>query len=124
MGCGGGGFVVCVDGVGLGGLGVCVCVKGCGVRGPIACVLLRPNLIPRLHPSPPSHPPTRPSKRQDCGRKFLDAVMTTARVELFLPKVEVVAALDHVNELYVIVAGGEWLGGGDGGEGVGVVRAR
>ncbi|GBF99447.1 hypothetical protein Rsub_11933 [Raphidocelis subcapitata] len=40
---------------------------------------------------------------RDCGRKFLDAVMTTARVELFLPKI--VAALDHVNELYVIVSG-------------------
>ena len=53
----------------------------------------------------PRHPPTHPS-RQDCGRKFLDAVMTTARVELFLPKVEIVAALDHVNELYIIVAGG------------------
>jgi hypothetical protein len=42
---------------------------------------------------------------QGVGRKFLDAVMTTARVELFLPRVEVVAALDHVNELYVIVSG-------------------
>jgi len=54
---------------------------------------------------------------QSCGRKFLDAIMTTARVELFLPKVEIVAALDHVNELYVIVAG-EW-GAGVGGWGLG-----
>jgi ankyrin repeat protein len=39
------------------------------------------------------------------GQKFLDALMVGARVELFMPRVEVVAAGDHVNELYVVVAG-------------------
>eukprot|EP00878_Enallax_costatus_P022606 GHUV01023998.1.p1 GENE.GHUV01023998.1~~GHUV01023998.1.p1 ORF type:complete len:850 (+),score=127.25 GHUV01023998.1:227-2776(+) len=40
-----------------------------------------------------------------CGVKFLDALMLGARVELFLPKVEMVSALDHVNELYIVMAG-------------------
>uniref|UniRef100_A0A383VF86 Cyclic nucleotide-binding domain-containing protein n=1 Tax=Tetradesmus obliquus TaxID=3088 RepID=A0A383VF86_TETOB len=40
-----------------------------------------------------------------CGVKFLDALMLGARVELFLPKVEIVSSLDHVNELYIVMAG-------------------
>lgn len=43
---------------------------------------------------------------RDTGVKFLDALMLGARVELFLPKVEIVSALDHANELYIVVAGG------------------
>eukprot|EP00775_Hariotina_reticulata_P002549 gene2549-2852_t len=42
---------------------------------------------------------------QNCGVKFLDALMLGASVELFLPKVEIVSSLDHVNELYIVVAG-------------------
>eukprot|EP00775_Hariotina_reticulata_P003994 gene3994-4245_t len=42
---------------------------------------------------------------QHCGVKFLDALMLGARVELFLPKVEIVSSLDHVNELYIVVGG-------------------
>ena len=69
------------------------------------------NINPKRQRSPlpnaaPKHThPIQYQNNQNCGRKFLDAIMTTARVELFLPKVEIVAALDHVNELYVIVAG-------------------
>jgi ankyrin repeat protein/CRP-like cAMP-binding protein len=60
------------------------------------------------------------------GQKFLDALMVGARVEMFMPRVEVVAAGDHVNELYIVVAGhmevvepssAAAVGGGAGGNG-------
>ncbi|KAF6266101.1 hypothetical protein COO60DRAFT_1697459 [Scenedesmus sp. NREL 46B-D3] len=40
-----------------------------------------------------------------CGQKFLDALLATAKVELYMPKVDVVTAGDQVNELMLIVAG-------------------
>eukprot|EP00884_Botryococcus_braunii_P021334 jgi/Botrbrau1/7885/Bobra.9_2s0059.2 len=42
---------------------------------------------------------------QGCRQKFLDAVLSIAKVELFMPKVEVVAEGDHINEIFVVVAG-------------------
>jgi hypothetical protein len=47
---------------------------------------------------------------QGCGRKFLDAIMTTARVELFLPKAR-----------HFLGAGVAWGGVGWGGVGWGGV---
>ncbi|WIA36270.1 hypothetical protein OEZ86_007599 [Tetradesmus obliquus] len=40
-----------------------------------------------------------------CGQKFLDALLATAKVELYMPKVDIVTAGDQVNELMLIVAG-------------------
>lgn len=36
-------------------------------------------------------------------QRFLDALLASARVELYLPQVEVVSQGDHVNELFILV---------------------
>eukprot|EP00798_Chlamydomonas_sp_ICE-L_P032551 gene32551-17268_t len=42
---------------------------------------------------------------KDCATKFFDAVLAAARIELFLPNVEILHAGDIVSELYLIVEG-------------------
>ncbi|KAF8054945.1 AKT1 [Scenedesmus sp. PABB004] len=39
-------------------------------------------------------------------QKFLDALLATAKVELLMPKVDLISDGDHVNDLFVVVAGG------------------
>lgn len=41
----------------------------------------------------------------NCKQKFLDAVLASAKVELYMPKVDIISEGDHVNEVYIIVAG-------------------
>jgi signal-transduction protein with cAMP-binding, CBS, and nucleotidyltransferase domain len=43
--------------------------------------------------------------RRGTPRKFLDALLSASRLELFRPGVDLLAAGDAVNELFVVVAG-------------------
>ncbi|GFR43530.1 hypothetical protein Agub_g4626 [Astrephomene gubernaculifera] len=67
---------------------------------------------------------------QGCKQRFLDAVLSAARVELFLPGVEILTEGDNVVELLIVVLGevavsqgsarmGALYGGGGGGGGTG-----
>ena len=39
-------------------------------------------------------------------QRFLDALLSVARIELYLPQVEIASQGDYVNELFILVAGG------------------
>jgi len=42
---------------------------------------------------------------QGAGSRFIDAVLSAARVELYLPQVDILSSGDHVNELFIVAAG-------------------
>ena len=42
---------------------------------------------------------------QGCRQKLLDSLLGSSAVQLFMPRVEVVAQGDHVHELYLVLAG-------------------
>ncbi|KAG2447079.1 hypothetical protein HYH02_007829 [Chlamydomonas schloesseri] len=50
-----------------------------------------------------------------CDRRFLDALITASRMELFLPGVEILTEGDHVVDLLIIVAGEVMVTTGGGG---------
>ncbi|KAK9804415.1 hypothetical protein WJX72_011623 [[Myrmecia] bisecta] len=40
-----------------------------------------------------------------CTQKFLDALLAAARVDLYMPRVDILSEGDHVSELHIVVAG-------------------
>lgn len=68
--------------------------------------------LPRKHPCTRSNRSFQPlharfptTHCRGAPRKFLDALLSASRLELFRPGVDLLAAGDAVNELFVVVAG-------------------